>query len=105
MSSDFSRRVYHVVSQIPAGKVATYQQIAQLAGSPKAARSVGLLMKHNPDLKNIPCHRVIGSDGHMHGYAGQGGIPGKIRRLQSEGIVFQGSTVDLTRFNWQPKNL
>jgi O-6-methylguanine DNA methyltransferase len=104
MSSDFSSRVNRLVSKIPSGRVATYQQIAQLAGSPKAARAVGMLMKHNPDLKNIPCHRVIGSDGHMHGYAGQDGIPGKIRRLKSEGVVFQGQTVDLAQFRWHSKN-
>ena len=99
--SPFATKVYNLVKQIPTGKVASYQDIAKLAGSPKAARAVGMLMKHNPDIENIPCHRVIGSDGKMHGFAGSGGIPEKIQRLKAEGIEFDGDKIDLNRFRWQ----
>jgi len=98
--SPFAVKVYELVKQIPPGKVASYHDIARLAGSPRAARAIGLLMKHNPDIDHIPCHRVIGSDGKMHGFAGKGGVVEKIKRLKAEGIVFEAEWVDLKRFRW-----
>ncbi len=91
----FSDRVYKIVSKIPKGKVATYGQIAALAGNPKAARAVGLLMKKNPNAPIVPCHRVVASDGSLTGYSGKGGIKTKKQMLLSEGIVFKGNKVDL----------
>src|SRR5438105_4946284 len=92
----FTQQVYKVVQRIPAGKVATYGQVAQLAGSPGAARAVGTAMKHNPDMSVIPCHRVVGSDGSMHGYAFGEGVTTKEQMLKREGVSFAGSKVDLT---------
>jgi O-6-methylguanine DNA methyltransferase len=54
----FKEKVYKICSSIPKGKVATYGQIAKLAGKPKAARAVGAFMKNNPDAPIVPCHRV-----------------------------------------------
>ena len=65
----FYSKIYRVVKKIPKGKVLTYKQVAKLAGSPKAYRAVGSAMRLNPDLKNIPCHRVVRSDGKLGGYA------------------------------------
>lgn len=63
----FSERVLRIVSKIPKGKTLSYKEVAELAGNPQAARAVGNLMKKNHD-KNIPCHRVIKSDGSLGGY-------------------------------------
>lgn len=105
MKHSFFEKVYEVVKQIPRGKVATYKQIAKLAGSENAFRAVGTAMKKNPDLSTIPCHRVVGSDGAMHGYAGNGGIDAKIRKLKEEGVMFYGGHVNLSVSCWQKNTL
>jgi len=91
----FYSKIYRVVKKIPKGKVLTYKQVAKLAGSPKAYRAVGSAMRLNPDIKNIPCHRVVGSDGKMHGYSAGQGIKTKIKLLKKEGIAFKGNRVDI----------
>lgn len=95
----FYSKVYEVVKKIPKGKVLTYKQVARLAGSPKAFRAVGSAMRNNPDMKNIPCHRVVGSDGKMHGYSAGQGIKTKINLLKKEGSKFIGNKVNLDTIN------
>ena len=97
----FTQAVYKIVSQIPAGKVATYGQVAQLAGSPGAARAVGMAMMHNPDTTVVPCHRVVGSDGTMHGYAFGDGVSTKEQMLKLEGVKIAGGKVDLAVSGWR----
>ncbi len=80
--SDFAKKVKDVVRKIPKGKVLTYKEVAKKAGSPKAFRAVGNIMRKNFD-KSIPCHRVIKSDGTMGGY-NRGGIKEKYRILKGE---------------------
>ena len=65
----FTEKVYKIAAKIPKGKVATYGQLAKMAGKPRAARAVGMCMKHNPDMKVVPCHRVVASDGKLTGYS------------------------------------
>lgn len=65
----FTRRVYQVVLGIPLGQVRTYKWVAKKAGSPKACRAVGQVLKHNPYPLIIPCHRVIASSGKLGGYS------------------------------------
>ncbi len=81
----FSTRVHAVVKAIPKGSVLTYGQVAAAAGTPGAARAVGSLMKANlnPD---IPCHRVVRSDGKIGAYNRAGGSQTKWKRLQDEGV-------------------
>lgn len=67
--SIFVEKVYQVVRRIPRGKTRTYKEVAQLAGSPRAYRAVGNILNKNRDFKNVPCHRVIRSDGKIGGYA------------------------------------
>jgi len=92
----FSDKVYQITKQIPKGKVATYGQIAKLAGSPLAARAVGLLMKNNHNAPIVPCHRVVAADGSLTGYSGVGGIKQKKEMLINEGVSFKGEKVDLS---------
>jgi methylated-DNA-[protein]-cysteine S-methyltransferase len=65
----FARRVYRVTLSIPLGQVRTYKWVAAKAGNPKAVRAVGQILKRNPYLLLIPCHRVVRSDGDIGGYA------------------------------------
>lgn len=68
--TDFMRTVWAALCRVPYGKTACYKEIAIAAGSPKAARAVGLANNRNPIPLFIPCHRVIGSDGKLTGYRG-----------------------------------
>ena len=83
--SDFKLNVQTVVAEIPKGTVMTYKEVAVAAGRPKAARAVANIMAANYDL-DIPCHRVIRSDGAIGGY-NRGGVRAKAELLQAEGVV------------------
>lgn len=89
-------KVYEVVAKIPKGKVLTYKRVAGLA-SVKNARVVGFAMYANKDFIKVPCHRVVGSNGKLTGYA-RGGITKKGEILKREGVKFLDSnTVDLEK--------
>ncbi len=81
----FTERVRDVVAHIPKGRVLTYKEVAIRAGSPNAFRAVGMIMSKNYD-PNIPCHRVIRSDGGMGGY-NRGGKETKRIILKKEGAL------------------
>jgi O-6-methylguanine DNA methyltransferase len=81
--SNFSKKVYAVVSKIPKGKVMTYGEVAKKAGKPGAARAVGMFMANNYDPK-IPCHRVVRGDGKVGNY-NRGGADRKLEILREEG--------------------
>jgi methylated-DNA-[protein]-cysteine S-methyltransferase len=95
--TDFAQKVYEITKQIPRGKVATYGQIATLAGSPGAARAVGMCMKHNLYAPVVPCHRVVGANGQLTGFSAKGGIAKKKSMLMTEGVTFIGNRVDMKR--------
>lgn len=97
----FKEKIYNLTRKIPKGKVATYGQLAKLAGKPKFARAVGVFMKTNPDVPRTPCHRVVASNGNLTGYSGRGGIAGKKEMLIAEGVYFKGSKVDFLRSQWK----
>jgi len=96
----FCDRVYEITANIPKGKVATYGQIARLAGNPKAARAVGMCMKHNPYAPRVPCHRVVGSNGKLVGFSAGDGISTKRKMLEKEGVRFLIEKVDLFKSQW-----
>ena len=99
MSISFSK-VYEIVRQIPRGKVATYGQIAILAGDPKGARTVGWALHDNPDEENIPCYRVVDRNGHVSSAFAFGGMNMQIHLLEADGIPCEDGYVDLTRYQW-----
>ena len=80
----FTEKVYAVVRKIPKGKVLTYKQVAEKAGSPQASRAVGNVLNKNYDT-GIPCHRVIKSDGTLGGY--NRGVETKEKILKAEGAL------------------
>jgi O-6-methylguanine DNA methyltransferase len=82
--SPFQQSVLQVTAAVPYGEVTTYKQIAALLGRPHAARAVGRAEATNPIPLVIPCHRVLGSDGSLHGYGGPGGIKMKAWLLKLE---------------------
>lgn len=94
------KKIYEIVAKIPKGKVLTYKKVAELAGiNPKAsgARVVGFAMHANKDIVRVPCHRVVGSNGELTGYA-RGGTSKKRGILKKEGVKFLDSnTVDLQK--------
>ena len=67
--TDFQKRVWKALCDIPYGEVRSYKQIAESIGNPKAVRAVGMANNRNPLLVVVPCHRVIGADGKLVGYA------------------------------------
>jgi methylated-DNA-[protein]-cysteine S-methyltransferase len=81
--SGFRRRVMELAISIPRGQTRTYKWLAEQAGSPRAARAAGRVMATNPLPIVVPCHRVVGSDGGLHGYGA--GLPMKERLLRAEG--------------------
>lgn len=96
------KKIYEVVSKIPKGKVATYGQIALLAGNPRWARVVGYALHNNPAPGVIPCHRVVNREGKVAEAFAFGG--GSVQRelLENEGIVFENDdTVDLKKYGWK----
>lgn len=99
--TSFKDKVYELTRQIPKGKVATYGQLAKLAGNPKGQRAVGMFMRTNPDAPQTPCHRVVAANGSLTGYSGVGGINQKKKMLISEGVSFKKDKVDMTISHWK----
>lgn len=98
-------RIYEVVRQIPAGKVATYGQIALLAGNPRWARVVGYALHVNPDPEHIPCFRVVNRVGEVSPAFAFGGENVQIALLQNEGVTFtEEGRVDFNKHLWHPEN-
>jgi methylated-DNA-[protein]-cysteine S-methyltransferase len=88
--TEFQRRVLTIALKIPRGKYLTYGDVAKAIGKPQASRAVGQALGHNPVPIVIPCHRVLGSDGSLHGYSGGGGIQTKAWLLRLEGASVPG---------------
>ncbi len=91
--------IYDVVCQIPPGRVATYGQVAMLAGNPRWSRVVGYALHANPRPGQIPCHRVVDRFGRVSSAFAFGGQNRQIELLQQEGVEFtQDGRVDLKKY-------
>ncbi|MDD6309345.1 MAG: MGMT family protein [Clostridia bacterium] len=95
-------RIYQIVRQIPPGHVATYGQIALLAGNPRWSRVVGYALHVNPDPDTIPCFRVVNRHGKVSAAFAFGGENMQIKLLEQEGIVVKDGIVDLSVYGWKP---
>ena len=96
----FAEEVYEIVAQIPAGKVATYGQIAEMLGQPRASREVGTAMA-NAGGRNLPCHRVVNRTGVLAPDYAFGGPEKQRALLEAEGITFlPDGTIDVPRHQW-----
>ncbi|CAM3759746.1 MGMT family protein [Parendozoicomonas haliclonae] len=95
-----NQKIWLVVSEIPEGKVATYGQIAELAGLPNAARLVGTVLSQLPPGSHLPWHRVINSRGEISFPQDSSRYSVQKERLEQEGIVFIESRLSLKEFRW-----
>lgn len=93
-----SKRIYEAVKRIPKGHVATYGQVAKMAGDRKMARAVGNALHRNPDPEGIPCFRVVNSKGELAGEFAFGGSGAQARLLEADGIEVVDGKVDLTKY-------
>ncbi|MDR1167528.1 MAG: methylated-DNA--[protein]-cysteine S-methyltransferase [Heliobacteriaceae bacterium] len=84
--TDFQKKVWRLLCKIPYGKTASYKETAAAAGNPNASRAVGGANNKNPIMIVIPCHRVIGSNGALTGYAGGLDMKQKLLDLEKNGL-------------------
>ena len=96
-----SKRIYEAVKKIPYGHVATYSQVAELAGDRKMARAVGNALHKNPDPDSIPCFRVVNAKGELAGGFAFGGAEKQAKLLEAEGIIVTDGRVDLDKYQWK----
>lgn len=100
-NDSFQQRIYQIVAAIPPGSVATYGDIAHMAGSPRAARQVGGVLKRLPAGSKLPWHRVINLKGAIS-LAGDD-LSRQRNALLKEGIAVSAEgNIDLKRYRWQP---
>ena len=97
------RKIYAIVRQIPRGTVATYGQIAALAGNRRWSRVVGYALHVNPDPEGIPCYRVVNRYGEVSSAFAFGGGNRQIELLEADGIPCPGGRVDLTEYQWKKR--
>ena len=83
----FQIKVWKYLKSIPRGKVKTYKEVAIAINMPKAARAVANACARNPYAPNVPCHRVIRSDGSLGGFSAPGGTKAKRKLLKKEGFL------------------
>lgn len=98
----FFEQVYEVVKRIPAGKVATYGQIAALLGNVRRSRAVGYALHVNPDPDGTPCYRVVNREGRLAPAFAFGGPEIQAELLRRSGVEVTDGYVDLARFLWHP---
>lgn len=94
------QKVWQVVAAIPAGKVASYGQIAELAGLPRQARAVGKMMSQLPRDTRLPWFRVINAQGRISFPLDSDGYRRQRERLEADGIEFTGERISLKQYRW-----
>ena len=93
-----TKRIYEAVKKIPKGHVATYGQIAEMAGNPRMSRAVGNALHKNPDPLHIPCFRVVNSKGELAGAFAFGGGKAQAELLREDGVEVVNGKVDLEKY-------
>jgi methylated-DNA-protein-cysteine methyltransferase related protein len=102
--SDFSRKVMQLIRHIPEGKVATYGQIAMLAGKPQGSRGVAWILHSSSTAHNLPWHRVLNSQGKISFEIGTHNFRQQKKRLESEGVeISSDGKLSLKLFQWNKK--
>lgn len=97
-----ARRILETVAAIPEGRVASYGQVAELAGQPRAARLVGRVLRDADSGRAIPWYRVLRSSGHIAFPAASREYREQEKRLMAENVRVTGGRVDMSRYRWQP---
>ena len=101
MEKNSYEKIYDVVKQIPKGTVATYGQVAELAGNKRWARVVGYALHVNPDPERIPCYRVVNREGRLSDAFAFGGVNQQKLLLEADGIEVVDNHVDLNVYQWK----
>ncbi len=102
-AGDLRAKIHAVVRRIPRGKVATYGQVAALAGFPRHARQVGYAMRDLPQGSDLPWHRVLNARGEVSPRAAVGWEDVQRDLLEQEGVELARERVDLSRYGWKPR--
>lgn len=97
-----SNAIFAVIKAIPPGRVATYGQIAHLAGMPGAARLVGTTLHKLPEATQLPWHRVVNAQGRISLPSESAEYAEQVARLAAEGVSVSNGRLSLARFQWQP---
>ena len=100
MSTSFDL-IYEQVKRVPRGKVATYGQIASLAGNPRWSRVVGYALHVNPEPGVIPCHGIVDRNGRLSTAFAFGGVNMQAELLKREGVEVTDLHVDLSKYRWR----
>lgn len=98
----WQEEVWQWIAAVPRGKVASYGQIARLAGFPRHARHVGAILRHLPEGTRLPWHRILRSTGEPAFAAGSEAWRRQQALLAAEGILLEHGRVSMTRHQWQP---
>ncbi|KMZ52633.1 MGMT family protein [Dorea sp. D27] len=96
-------KIYDVVGQIPEGNVASYGQIAELAGNRRWARVVGYALHIVPDSADLPCHRVVTKEGRVSDAFLSDGVNRQVELLEKEGVALADGRVDMERYQWKKR--
>ncbi len=97
-----ARRIRETVAAIPLGKVASYGQVAELAGWPRRARYVARVLGQTPAAARLPWHRVVRADGRIAFVEGSEPFEKQRGRLEAEGVAVLGGRISMRRYRWQP---
>ena len=100
-TSSLKEEIWQIVAAIPKGSVATYGQIARLAGYPSHARYVGTTLKNLPQDTRLPWYRVVNSKGELSFSEQSASWQRQKRHLEAEGVVFMGARISLKTYQWQ----
>jgi methylated-DNA-protein-cysteine methyltransferase-like protein len=97
-----NERIWATICDIPEGQVASYGQIAEIAGIPRGARQVGYALRHLPKGHDVPWYRVIQASGRIAFDAGTRSFKEQKRRLGHENVLVHKGRVDMKKYRWQP---
>jgi O-6-methylguanine DNA methyltransferase len=92
-------KVYSLLRSVPRGKVTTYKDLAEASGTHQ--RAVAIFMKTNKDPRNIPCYKVVMSDGSLGGYSSPLGVSEKRRLLEKDGIIIENGIINLEKYRFK----
>jgi methylated-DNA-protein-cysteine methyltransferase-like protein len=95
-------RIWETIAEIPKGSVASYGQIADIAGIPRGARQVGYALRHLPDGHGVPWHRVVQASGKIAFEKGSRAYKEQSKRLMMEDVAVMAGKVDMKKYRWQP---
>lgn len=102
LTENLQEEIWQWVAAVPLGKVASYGQIAALAGYPRHSRFVGKVLKELPPGSTLPWHRILRTSGELAFAAGSAGFCEQRERLAMEGVTVLGQRVDMARYRWEP---